>query len=80
MKKYDVSVKIISESKFEVKAENEEEAMDSAEKIVLNTKFLLLNLDDRKVEIEAIEQGIENECESCDYYCKSCGICSYNEE
>lgn len=80
MKEYDVIVKIISQSDFEVKAKNEEEAMDIAEKIVLDTKFLLLNIDKRKVEVEAIEKGSESECENCEFYCKSCGCCNYQEE
>lgn len=80
MKEYDVKVKIISQSDFEVKAKNEEEAMDIAEKIVLKTKFLLLNIDSRKVEVEAIEKGTQNECENCEYYCKSCGSCTYQVE
>lgn len=80
MKEYDVKVKIISQSDFEVKAKNEEEAMAIAEKIVLETKFLLLNIDSRKVEVEAIEKGTQNECKNCEYYCKSCGCCTYQEE
>ena len=80
MKEYDVKVKIVSQSDFEVKAKNEEEAMDIAEKIVLETKFLLLNIDSRKVEVEAIEKGTKNGCGNCEYYCKNCGCCTYQEE
>lgn len=80
MKDYDVKVKIISQSKFEVEAENEDEAVGMVEKIVLDTVFLSLNLDDKKVEIEVTEKDVENECEDCEYYCKTCGCCMNDED
>lgn len=48
MKNYNVSVKIISKNEFEVKARNEEEAIDKTEKIIFDSNFSSLNLDNKK--------------------------------
>lgn len=78
MKKYNVSVKIISKNDFEIMANNEEKAIDKIEEFVLNKNHLLID-DDKEYEFVAVEIE-ESDCKNCESYCLECGTCFYEED
>ena len=77
MKRYNVSVKIVSKNEFEIYADNEEEALDIVQALAFNKNYSVLE-ENKKYHFDAVEIE-ENKCEKCDFCCPECGTCVYEE-